>query len=42
MEPSERHDKWADGDRYEPYVGRWSRRVAQVMLEWLAVPQGRD
>ena len=42
MEPSERHDKWADGDRYEPYVGRWSRRVAQAFLDWLAVPQDRD
>ena len=42
MEASERHDKWADGDRYEPYVGRWSRRVAQAFLDWLAVPQDRD
>ena len=42
MEPSQRHDKWADGDRYEPYVGRWSRRVAQAFLDWLAVPQDRD
>jgi SAM-dependent methyltransferase len=42
VEPSERHDKWADGDRYEPYVGRWSRRVAQSFLDWLAVPQDKD
>lgn len=25
---------------YEPYVGRWSRRVAQEFLNWLAVPPG--
>jgi SAM-dependent methyltransferase len=42
VEPSERHDKWADGDRYEPYVGRWSRRVAPAFLDWLSVPQDRD
>ena len=22
-------DTWASGERYEPYVGRWSRRVAE-------------
>jgi len=42
VESSRRHDKWADGDRYEPYVGRWSRRVASAFLDWLAVPQGKD
>ena len=25
----ERKDVWASGDAYEPYVGRWSRLVAQ-------------
>lgn len=28
-------DNWASGDLYEPYVGRWSRRVAQEFLKWL-------
>ena len=30
-------DSWAHGDLYEPYVGRWSRRVAEEFLSWLAV-----
>jgi SAM-dependent methyltransferase len=29
---------WASGQAYEPYVGRWSRRVAREFVEWLAVP----
>ncbi|GFJ88380.1 class I SAM-dependent methyltransferase [Phytohabitans rumicis] len=33
---------WAAGDPYEAYVGRWSRRVAEAFLGWLAVPAGRD
>jgi hypothetical protein len=31
------HDVWASGDAYEPFVGRWSRRVAREFIEWLAV-----
>ena len=34
-------DVWAEGDSYEPYVGRWSRFVAPVFLDWLAIPPGR-
>jgi SAM-dependent methyltransferase len=26
---------WASGDLYEPYVGRWSRLVAERFLAWL-------
>ena len=33
-------DVWALGAAYEPYVGRWSRLVAQEFLAWLAVPPG--
>ncbi len=33
-------DSWASGDLYEPYVGRWSRRVAREFLKWLEVPPG--
>jgi SAM-dependent methyltransferase len=33
-------DVWASGDAYEPYVGRWSRLVADEFLAWLAVPPG--
>lgn len=32
---------WASGDAYEPYVGRWSRLVAQEFLMWLAIPGQR-
>jgi SAM-dependent methyltransferase len=42
VEQSERKDVWAAGDLYEPYVGRWSRRVAKELLNWLAVPAGKD
>ncbi len=34
-------DVWAAGNLYEPYVGRWSRRVAEQFLKWLTVPGGR-
>ncbi|HYJ33586.1 MAG TPA: class I SAM-dependent methyltransferase [Candidatus Binatia bacterium] len=34
-------DVWAAGDLYEPFVGRWSRRVAPEFLAWLDVPPGR-
>ena len=30
---------WASGDSYEPYVGRWSRLVAQEFVWWLALPE---
>src|SRR3954451_18864559 len=33
-------DVWTSGAAYEPYVGRWSRLVAQEFLAWLSVPQG--
>jgi SAM-dependent methyltransferase len=37
---AERKDSWAAGERYEPYVGRWSRLVARDFLAWLqAAPQ---
>lgn len=31
-------ETWASGAAYEPYVGRWSRLVAQAFLGWLNVP----
>jgi len=34
-------DRWASGDAYEPYVGRWSRRVAREFVRWLSVEPGR-
>jgi SAM-dependent methyltransferase len=32
---------WADGNRYEAYIGRWSRPVARQFVAELAVPAGR-
>jgi SAM-dependent methyltransferase len=34
------HDVWAAGEAYEAYVGRWSRRVAEEFLTWLAPAAG--
>ncbi|HEY7383878.1 MAG TPA: class I SAM-dependent methyltransferase [Beijerinckiaceae bacterium] len=36
------HDRWASGDLYESYVGRWSRSVAREFLLWLNAPPGGD
>ena len=33
-------DNWARGDSYERYVGRWSRRVAPMFLDWLRARPG--
>lgn len=32
-----RHDAWASGENYEPYVGRWSRVIAPKFIDWLGV-----
>jgi len=37
-----KHDAWQAGDRYEAYMGRWSRLVAPRFLDWLALPGGLD
>ncbi len=37
-----RHDAWQAGDRYEAYMGRWSRQVAPRFLDWLALPEGLE
>jgi SAM-dependent methyltransferase len=31
-------DTWTSGERYEPYVGRWSRLVAERFVAWLDPP----
>jgi SAM-dependent methyltransferase len=33
-------DRWAGGDDFERYVGRWSRQIAPRFLDWLDVPAG--
>jgi SAM-dependent methyltransferase len=42
MTDTSRHDAWEAGDRYEAYMGRWSRRIAPRFLDWLALPEGLD
>jgi SAM-dependent methyltransferase len=32
---------WSAGAAYEPYVGRWSRRVAAEFIAWLSLPVKR-
>jgi SAM-dependent methyltransferase len=32
--------RWADGDAYEAYVGRWSRLVGAEFVRWLGQPAG--
>ena len=41
MNPKQVPDTWERGDAYDRYVGRWSRRVAPLFLDWLGVPDGR-
>jgi SAM-dependent methyltransferase len=33
-------DVWASGEAYETYMGRWSRRIAALFVEWLDAPAG--
>jgi SAM-dependent methyltransferase len=33
-------DRWAAGDAYEAYMGRWSRGLARRFLEWLGPASG--
>ncbi len=35
-------DRWAGGAAYEHYIGRWSRRVAPELVDWLDIPTGGD
>lgn len=33
-------NKFDNATAYELYIGRWSRKVAQIFIDWLAVPSG--
>lgn len=33
-------DTWERGSPYEQYIGRWSRKMAPLFLEWLGQPAG--
>jgi SAM-dependent methyltransferase len=35
-------ERWASGEPYEAYVGRWSRRVTPEFLAWLGTSAGAD
>ena len=37
MADTQKQSVWESGHAYEPYVGRWSRLVAQEFLLWLAI-----
>lgn len=41
MPDTSRHDNWGEGSAYESYMGRWSTRLAERFVAWLAVPEGR-
>lgn len=34
-------DTWQSGHPYERYIGRWSRQLAPLFLDWLGQPDGR-
>lgn len=37
-EHSSRTDAWGDGQDYENYMGRWSRKIAHEFVAWLGQP----
>ena len=37
-----RHDAWQAGDSYDAYMGRWSRQIAPLFLDWLDPAPGLD
>jgi len=39
MTEASRYDAWQAGDRYEAYMGRWSRQVAPRFLDWLGAEE---
>ena len=39
MTEASRYDAWQAGDRYEAYMGRWSRQVAPRFLDWLGADE---
>jgi len=37
-----RGDLWSGADAYERYMGRWSRRIAPLFLDWLTVDKAAE
>jgi SAM-dependent methyltransferase len=42
MSETSRHDSWQAGASYDAYMGRWSRQVAPLFLDWRNAPEGGD
>jgi SAM-dependent methyltransferase len=42
MAEASRHDSWQAGESYDLYMGRWSRRIAPLFLDWLDAADGMD
>lgn len=42
MATTSRHDAWQAGDSYDFYMGRWSRRIAPLFLDWIDARDGLD
>jgi SAM-dependent methyltransferase len=42
MAETSRHDAWQAGDRYEAYMGRWSRQIAPRFLDFVGASTGLD
>lgn len=42
MTESARHDAWSAGDSYNRYMGRWSRQIAPLFLDWFDAQAGAD
>jgi SAM-dependent methyltransferase len=40
MNPISSDDKWATGDAYEAFMGRWSRKLATEFIRWLGPEPG--
>ena len=35
-------DSWGDGQNYESYMGRWSREIARLFIEWIDQPADQE
>ena len=42
MAETSRHDAWQEGESYDAYMGRWSRRIAPLFLGRLEAADGLD
>ena len=40
--PNNQPDLWGATDKYEMYMGRWSKEVAPLFLKWLNAPSQKS